>query len=125
MSIPVETGDRLLAVVAPVVALTVGGVGRSVGTLLATGTSDSLVAYGGTTVAVLGFAGLLVRQLVQSSSAWKEIVSSLQGQLDQEQQQHNYTRWEREMERHLAGKRDNPGPAPSVSSPNSPRSTVA
>ncbi len=109
-----EIGDRVVAGLVPAVALTVAGVGRGITHIIAAaGASDSIIAYGGTTVAVLGFAGLLVRQLVQSSGAWKEIVSSLRSQLLAEQEAHEFTRWEREQARFRAGERDNPGLPPS------------
>lgn len=117
MSPSVESGDKLLAVVAAPVAMVFAGAGRVFSAV--TNTSDPIIGFGGVAVAVLGFAGVLVRQLVKQSSLWKEIVNSLRQQLVDAQadiarkdDEIAYITWERESARYRAKERPDPGPAP-------------
>lgn len=102
----------MLAGVAAVGALGVAGAGRIIGSVVASTGTDPIVAYGGITVAVLGFAGILVRQLVKQSTLWKEIVNSLRDQLAVKDDEIAYVTWEREHARFRAHERTDPGPAP-------------
>lgn len=118
-----EATVSLLAVILTMAAV-ITAVSRGVYALMLAVAGDSIAAYASTTVAVLGFAGLLVRQIVQSNGAWKEIVTSLREDIlrkDRELAVKDtlvaFVTHEREQARFRAGERPDPGPNPYITAP--------
>lgn len=78
--------------------------------LLAASDGDSILT-GGAIVAVLGFAGLLVRQIVGNQRLYIDIVEGKDREIHERDETIHYLRWEMESLRYRHGERQvDPGP---------------
>ena len=86
-----------------------GATTSAIAGVIAMGESTPLTA--GAIVAVLGFAGLLVRQVVQSQQAIWQIVAAKDVEIREAQELNHYLQWELESMRYRHGERQvDPGP---------------
>lgn len=83
---------------------------------------DSTVITSGAVVAVLGFAGLLVRQIVGNQKLYIGIVASKDRDISERDEIIRYLRWELETMRYRIGERQiDPGPyVPRQTLPSTP-----
>lgn len=86
-----------------------GATVSAVGGILAAGESAAITTSA--IVAVLGFAGLLVRQVMTGQRAIWQIVAAKDREIQDEKDANHYLRWEMERLRYLYGERQvDPGP---------------